>query len=456
MDDVPTGERKPTGPRAVGGQSLSVRKRSRDSQLLRHRDRAELADINDPLAPADCFHAPQRAPLVRRFPYSAMMNAPYASPQARSAARRRSIGFAGIIGAFGTAGAAGTAAAGLLSGDAAAVVIALGAACSGASAAVASLGPGSPQHLPVSSSSAAPWQPATRERLSVELSARLHPRHAVRGIILPMACVLALVAAWLLPESAFTYAEFPMTLQRCLVVVALGTPAVFASLLAHRANRAGNWWDGWRQRGSGLDAVIVYTAAAGIGTWTWRDFHPTWGVLAAATTMIALAAVAGLFEEDLTDHGLGPLWWTLIGALVTAGVALAIGLPGPITALGAVAGFAAVITPARIRENRQRWKPGVVEFAPLAASVVPAMAADWRWIFAGAAMFFASAFYTWRYRRTENDAIVPRHASEDDEDEMERLARVERQMGVMLAAMVGAGAMAGVVAMVANGFLVLP
>lgn len=225
---------------------------------------------------------------------------------------------------------------------------------------------------------------------------RLHPLRTVRSIQLPLACLLAGIAPWLLDGTAFDPAEQAL-LYRILLSAATVSIAVLIAIAAHLANRAEPTEQGHRQRGIALDLVTAWTLAAGIGTWTSASNDPFWGVLAASMCLIVAAALTGQVEEDAYANGAGPVLLVLAGA--AAGVVAAIvaeaapsvvGIVGVLTAL-------AVPAPANLRGRRRRFPPGSIEFLALAAGVVLGMTTEWVWLLAGSVVFAAAATYSWRY-----------------------------------------------------------
>jgi hypothetical protein len=117
-------------------------------------------------------------------------------------------------------------------------------------------------------------------------------------------------------------------------------------------------------RGAGLDARLVYAAAAGIGTWCWRDFDPVRGALAASGVTIVLTAVADQFEEDVYASKSGPILCVAVGsgsAAIAASVTQTPGVTGDIdwsrvivdaASLRAKRGIADRPKPGRSRQTR--------------------------------------------------------------------------------------------------------
>jgi hypothetical protein len=225
---------------------------------------------------------------------------------------------------------------------------------------------------------------------------RLHPLRTVRSVQLPLACLLAAVAPWLLDGAAFDPAEQAL-LYRILLSAATLSIAVLLAIAAYLANRAEPTEEGHRQRGIALDLVTTWTLAAGIATWTGAANDPFWGVLAASVCLIATAALAGQIEEDSYANGAGPVALVLVGA--SAGVVAAIVAGAAPSAAGIVGVLAAlaVPAPANLRGRRRRFPPGSIEFLTLAAGVVLGMITEWVWLAAGVVLFAAAATYSWRY-----------------------------------------------------------
>ncbi|WP_030144288.1 hypothetical protein [Glycomyces sp. NRRL B-16210] len=196
-----------------------------------------------------------------------------------------------------------------------------------------------------------------------------HPLEAVRNIRLPLACALAVSGAMAAPEAILAplpLEGFAAVHSATLLPVVTGAWALLIAMIAQGWNLT---WDDSepRQMGAGLDALITYSVAAGLGFWIGTITELYLGLLIAGAAMFVLTAVAGRIEDDY--YAKGPLPFLLSAAAVatTAFAAWRTGF-GPFgTVFVSMGAIMAVTFPAAIRGKHPKFEVGILEFVPLMA-----------------------------------------------------------------------------------------
>jgi hypothetical protein len=247
----------------------------------------------------------------------------------------------------------------LLTGPAALAIAATGAVLAGMASIIATIvsGPAggpSERHAPVAWN----WLDVAR-----------HPLEAVRNIRLPLACALAVAGATTAPEAILA----PIPLQgfaavhaATLLPVVTGAWALLIAMVAQGWNLT---WDDAepRQKGGGLDALITYSVAAGLGFWIGTITEHYLGLLIAAAAMFVLTAVAGRIEDDYYAKGPLPFILSTAAIAATAFAAWHTGF-GPFgTVFAGMGAIMAVTFPAAIRGKHPKFEAGILEFVPLVA-----------------------------------------------------------------------------------------
>ncbi|MCD0445756.1 hypothetical protein LO763_19290 [Glycomyces sp. A-F 0318] len=270
----------------------------------------------------------------------------------------------------------------LLTGTAALAIAAAGAVLAGMASIIAVIVSGEPGGPPERRAPAQwAWTDVAR-----------HPLEAVRNIRLPLACALATAASTTAPPAVTASIPLEGFAAEHAAILLPAATAGWALLLAMAAQSWNLTWDGGeaRQKGAGLDALVTYSAAAGLGFWIGTTAKPYLGLLIAAAAMLVLTAVAGRIEDDFYAHG--PLPFALSAAAVasTAFAAWHHGF-GPFGTVFAGLGAAAAVTfPAAVRAKAADIPPGILEFAPCAAVALLGLDGS-RWWFAVAVLIFTAA-----------------------------------------------------------------
>ncbi|SDD83884.1 hypothetical protein [Glycomyces harbinensis] len=218
-----------------------------------------------------------------------------------------------------------------------------------------------------------------------------HPLEAVRNIRLPLACALAVAAAMTTPEAIVAVIPlkgFAAAHAGVLLPVVTGAWALLIAMVAQGWNLT---WDASepRQKGAGLDALVTYTVAAGLGFWIGTITEPYLGLLIAAAAMFVLTAVAGRIEDDY--YAKGPLPFALSAGAITATAFAAwhTGF-GPFgTIFAGMSAIMAVTFPAAIRGKHPKFEAGILEFVPLMAFGLLGLD-DRPWWFGVAVLVFAA------------------------------------------------------------------
>lgn len=247
----------------------------------------------------------------------------------------------------------------LLTGPAALAIAATGAVLAGMASIIATIVSG-PAGEPSERRAPAAWNWLDMAR---------HPLEAVRNIRLPLACALAVAGAMTAPEVILA----PIPLEGFAAVHATAllpvVTAAWALLIAMVAQGWNLTWDHPepRQKGAGLDALVTYSVAAGLGFWIGTITKPYLGLLIAAAAMFVLTAVAGRIEDDY--YAKGPLPFVLSAAAITATAFAAWHTDfGPFgTVFASMGAIMAVTFPAAIRGKHPKFEAGILEFVPLMA-----------------------------------------------------------------------------------------
>lgn len=269
----------------------------------------------------------------------------------------------------------------LLTGPAALAIAAAGAVLAGMASIIATIVSGAAGGQPPRRAPAAwTWPDVAR-----------HPLEAVRNIRLPLACALAVAASMTAPEtilSPLPLTGFAADHAARLLPVVTGAWALLAAMAAQGWNLT---WDDRepRQKGAGLDALVTYSAAAGVGFWIGTITEAYLGLLTAAAVMFVLTAVAGRIEDDF--YAKGPLPFVLSAVAVTAAAFAAwhSGF-GPFgTVFAGMIATMAVSFPAAIRGKHPKFEAGILEFVPLLAFGLLGLNGS-RWWFAVAVLLFTA------------------------------------------------------------------
>ncbi|MQM27582.1 hypothetical protein [Glycomyces albidus] len=270
----------------------------------------------------------------------------------------------------------------LLTGPAALAIAATGAVLAGMASIIATIvsGPAAGERSERRAPAAWNWLDVAR-----------HPLEAVRNIRLPLACALAVAGAMTAPEAILAplpLRGFAAEHAATLLPVVTGAWVLLIAMVAQGWNLT---WDGAepRQKGAGLDALVTYTVAAGLGFWIGTVAQTYLGLLVAAAAMLVLTAVAGRIEDDY--YAKGPLPFVLSAAAIaaTAFAAWHSGF-GPFgTVFAGMGATMAVTFPAAIRGRHPKFEAGILEFVPLVG--VGLLGLDGRpWWFAVAVLLFAA------------------------------------------------------------------
>ncbi|MEU5874145.1 hypothetical protein AB0A73_21645 [Glycomyces sp. NPDC047369] len=232
----------------------------------------------------------------------------------------------------------------------------------------------------------------------------LHPVAALRSMRLPLA--VALVAsgpwfvyqrdAWQADEGFLTYGpqeDFGWVL---MLVAGLLSVLIPLSCWIGGFNTIANA-SGLRRRGNGIDAVVSYTLAAGIGVWQWETVLPAWGIAAAGLVLLAATLFTSLVEDDLYRHGPGPVALAAFGAVTGAVAAYLTNPASPMLGLSAVLAAALVVVPAGVRGRWPTLPAGSVEVTALIGGVAISIATSALWLAAGAVVTVLALLYSWRY-----------------------------------------------------------
>lgn len=346
--------------------------------------------------------SPIVALVVGRFKYSALLG-PLAAkwerviklsdsldPDFRHTRARRNLLITSIVvGVLTTGGTLAGNLINLVSGTPAFVLAVTGAVLAGAAAVVMLLVP-----VPASASESTADPPSSDSRSRSDRSAMSnhHPLSALRSIRLPLVFVLIVAAPWASTTEPDPEMRFLASASIALwVVLAIGVVRGF-NLVPNGG--------GVRRRGAGLDAVLAYTVAAGIGiAQTEYTANPAAGLAVAGLALLLTTLIGGLLEEDIYAHKGTPFILVALGAAAGVWAFQESGFDARWVGLFGLGCAVCVVLPAAIRGAARDLGPGLVELALVLPFFGLAMAVDWRLLTPGVAIFLLSSVYTWRFRQ---------------------------------------------------------